>query len=131
VDALAELNRRLAAGDRAGAVSFFMVQMVGGPAFLPLVMRLMPKVFNELKGVAHTLPYDTELMRGFVVPTEQLAKVSVPALVMGGSKAKPNMRAAVQQVAQAIPGAVQKTLKGQTHQVKSDALAPELVEFLA
>jgi len=105
--------------------------MVGGPAFLPIVMRLMPKVFNQLKAIAHTLPYDTELMRGFVVPTEELAKVTVPALVMGGSKAKPNMRAAVQRVAEAIPGSVHKTLQGQTHQVAPDAVAPELIEFFA
>jgi pimeloyl-ACP methyl ester carboxylesterase len=131
VDALAQLNQRLAAGDRAGAVNYFMVQMVGGPAFLPIVMRLMPKVFNQLKAIAHTLPYDTELMRGFVVPTEELAKVSVPALVMGGSKAKPNMRAAVQRVAEAIPGSVHKTLQGQTHQVAPEAVAPELIEFFA
>ena len=131
VDALAQLNQRLAVGDRAGAVNYFTVQMVGGPAFLPIVMRLMPKVFNQLKAIAHTLPYDTELMRGFVVPTEELAKVSVPALVMGGSKAKPNMRAAVQRVAEAIPGSVHKTLQGQTHQVAPEAIAPELIEFFA
>jgi hypothetical protein len=68
-------------------------------------------------------------MRGFVVPTEELAKVSVPALVMGGSKAKPNMRAAVDGVAQSISGSVQKTLRGQSHQVAPEAIAPELVAF--
>jgi pimeloyl-ACP methyl ester carboxylesterase len=129
VDALAQLNERLAAGDRAGAVNYFMVRMVGAPAFMPIVMKLMPKVFTQLKAIAHTLPYDTELMRGFVVPTEELAKVSIPALVMGGSKAKPNMRAAVESVAHSIPGSVQKTLQGQTHQVAPEAIAPELVAF--
>jgi pimeloyl-ACP methyl ester carboxylesterase len=129
-DYLAELNSRLARGDRGGAVGYFMVDMVGGPAFLPIMMRLMPKVFTQLKNVAHTLPYDTQVMGGtFTVPSETLAKIAVPTLVMGGSKAKPNMAAAVQGVADAIPGSVHRILAGQTHQVKDEAIAPELVEF--
>ena len=129
IDAVAELKGLLAGGDRGGAVSFFMVKVVGGPAFLPIMMKLMPKVWKQLQGVAHTLPYDTELMRGFVVPVATLKKIAVPTLVMGGGKAKPNMVAAVQGVADAIPGSVRRTLPGQTHQVKDEAIAPELIAF--
>jgi pimeloyl-ACP methyl ester carboxylesterase len=131
VDALAELNTKLAAGDRGGAVGYFMVDMVGGPAFLPLMMRLMPKVYTQLKAVAHTIPYDTELMRSFVLPKAALAKITVPTLVLGGGKAKPNMVAAVQGVANAIPGSVHHTLPGQTHQVKDEAIIPEIVAFFS
>ena len=130
-DFLAELNSRLARGDRGGAVGYFMVDMVGGPAFLPLMMRLMPKVFTSLKAVAHTLPYDATIMHGFEVPTATLSRITTPALVMGGSKAKPNMVAAVDGVASAIPGSIKRTLAGQTHQVKDDAIKPELVGFFA
>jgi pimeloyl-ACP methyl ester carboxylesterase len=129
IDAVAELKALLARGDRGGAVAFFMVKVVGGPAFLPLMMKLMPKVWRQLQGVAHTLPYDTELMRGFVVPIATLKKITVPTLVMGGGKAKPNMVAAVQGVADAIPGSVHRTLPRQTHQVKDEAIAPELIAF--
>jgi pimeloyl-ACP methyl ester carboxylesterase len=129
VDTVAELRALLARGDRAGAVSFFMVKVVGGPVFLPLMMKLMPKVWKQLQGVAHTLPYDTELMDGFVIPVATLKKITVPTLVMGGGKAKPNMAAAVQGVADAVPGSVHKTLAGQTHQVKDEAIAPELIAF--
>jgi pimeloyl-ACP methyl ester carboxylesterase len=129
VDYLATLNELIAKGDNGGAVGFFMVKMVGGPAFLPLMMRLMPKVWKQLKAVATTLPYDATVMGPFIVPTGTLAKITVPTLVMGGSKAKPNMAAAVQGVADAIPGSVHKTLAGQTHQVADAAIAPELIEF--
>jgi pimeloyl-ACP methyl ester carboxylesterase len=129
IDAVAGLKALLARGDRGGAVSFFMVKVVGGPAFLPIMMKLMPKVWKQLQGVAHTLPYDTELMRGFVIPVATLKKITVPTLVMGGGKAKPNMVAAVQGVADAIPGSVRRTLPGQTHQVKDDAIAPEVIDF--
>ena len=131
VDALATLKSKLAAGDRAGMISFFMVDMVGGPRFLPIMMRLMPKVHHQLQAVAHTLPYDTELMNGFVVPSSELAGIRVPTLVMVGGQAKPNMVAGVQGVADAVPGAVHELLPGQTHQVSNDAIAPHLRAFFA
>lgn len=128
-DFVQELNARLAKGDRGSAVNYFMVDMVGGPAFMPLMMRMMPKVYTPLKAVAHTLPYDATIMNGFEVPVSTLAKITTPALIMGGSKGKANMVAAVAAVAAAVPGSVHHTLRGQTHQVKDEAIAPELVEF--
>lgn len=124
-----DLKALLDSGDRGGAVNYFMVKMVGGPFFLPLMMGLMKSVFSKLKAVAHTLPYDTAVMNGFVVPPSTLAKVSVPTLVMGGSKGKPNMKAAVAAVADAVPGSVRKELVGQTHQVSPAVLVPELKSF--
>jgi pimeloyl-ACP methyl ester carboxylesterase len=105
--------------------------MVGAPAFAPIMMRLKPKVWQQLESVAHTLPYDTAIMDGYAVPTERLRTISVPTLVMGGSKGKANMQAAVQGVADAVPGARRRILDGQTHQVSDRALAPVLVEFFA
>ena len=67
----------------------------------------------------------------FTVPTSTLATITVPTLVMGGSKAKPNMVKAVQDVAAAVPGSVRRTLPGQSHQVKDEAIAPELIAFFA
>ena len=128
-DYLDELQKRLDKGDNGGAVGYFMVDMVGGPAFLPLMMRLMPKVFAQLKAVAPTLRYDAQVMNTFTAPVATLAKITVPTLVMGGSKAKPNMTKAVADVAAAVPGSVHKTLPGQTHQVKDEAIAPELLAF--
>ncbi len=129
VDALAELRKRLDAGKPGSAIDFFMVDMVGGPWFMPIMMRLMRPVFRQLVAVAPTLPYDTELMTGFVPPVHELARIGVPSLVMVGGKAKPTMVAAVRQVADAVPGAVHRILPGQTHQVSNEAIAPELVEF--
>jgi pimeloyl-ACP methyl ester carboxylesterase len=128
-DYLGDLETKLAAGDPGGAVGYFMVDMVGGPKFLPLMMRMMPKVFTQLKGVASTLPHDARVMGDFTAPADTLARITVPTLVMGGGKAKPNMVKAVADVAAAVPGAVHKTLPGQTHQVKDEAIAPELVSF--
>jgi len=128
-DYLADLRRLLAEGRNGAMVDYFMVKMVGGPVFLPLMMRLMPKVFGPLKAVAPTLLYDTQVMRGFVVDAKHLSGVTVPTLVMGGSKAKPNMLAAVTGVAQAVTGEPPVILEGQTHQVSPAVLVPELKGF--
>jgi pimeloyl-ACP methyl ester carboxylesterase len=124
-----DLKALLDAGDRGGAVNYFMVTMVGGPFFMPLMMGLMRNVFAKLKAVAHTLPYDTAIMNGFVAPTGTFEKITVPTLVMGGSKGKANMKAATSAVAAAVPGSVQKELAGQTHQVSPVVLVPELTAF--
>ena len=129
IDALAELRGKLVKDERAGMVDFFMTDMVGGPWFMPLMMRMMGKVHRQLKAVAHTLPYDTELMTGFIAPVDELSSIRVPALVMVGGKAKPNMVKAVQDVADAVPGAVHEVLPGQTHQVSNEAIAPHLKTF--
>ncbi|WP_394770434.1 alpha/beta fold hydrolase [Lacisediminihabitans sp.] len=131
VDYLATLRATLARGDRAGAVSYFLVKMVGAPAFVPLMMRLMPRVWSKLKGVAHTLPYDASIMGDFEVPTAELAKLRVPTLVLAGGKSPAPMREGVTRAAEAIPGSTHRILDGQTHQVSEKALAPEIIGFFA
>lgn len=127
-DFLARQKQFIADGDRRGAVNYFMTTMVGGPFFMPLMIRLMPKVAKQLDAVAHTLPYDTELMNGFEAPA-RLAAITTPALIMGGSKYKPNMKKAVHDVAGLVPDAKLVILDGQTHQVSPAVLAPALKEF--
>jgi len=126
----AELAALLAAGKRGAAVGYFMVKMVGAPAFVPYMMRLMPKVWKQLQAVAHTLPYDAAVMGpAFTPPTERLATIGVPVLIMAGSKAKAEMLDAEKAVAAAIPNARHLVLDGQTHQVSPVALAAPVREF--
>lgn len=129
IDDLGIVTRMIADDRRGAAVSYFMVKMIGAPAFVPIMMRLMPKVWKRLTSIAHTLPYDTAVMGGFAVPAARLKAITVPTLVMGGSKGAANMKAAVQGVADAIPGSRHRILEGQTHQVSEKALAPALTEF--
>jgi pimeloyl-ACP methyl ester carboxylesterase len=128
-DYLADLEAMLAAGNNKGVVDYFMVKMVGGPAFLPIMFRLMPKNFKKLQDIAFTVPYDTRIMNGFVANPEMLGRVVVPTLVMGGSKGAPEMKAAVDAVAAGVPGSTRVILDKQTHNVSPAALAPELIAF--
>ena len=125
------LKRLLAAGDRSGAVTYFMRSMVGLPAPLVVMMRLMPWVWRKLTAVAHTLPYDAAVMNEYKVPRARLASIKVPTLAIHGSKTDLRLARATQAVAEAIPGAQHRTLPGQTHNVSPTVLAPAVVEFLA
>ena len=124
------LQELLAAGDRGGAVKYFMRAMVGVPAPFVVMMRLMPRLWRKLKAVAHTLPYDCGVMGDFTVPARRLAQIRVPALVMHGSKTDARLVRAAGAVAAAIPGARSRTLDGQTHNVGAAVLAPVAAEFL-
>jgi pimeloyl-ACP methyl ester carboxylesterase len=94
-----------------------------------VMMRLMPWIWRKLEAVAHTLPYDAAVMTGFRVPRARLASITVPVLVMNGTKTDPRLRDAARTIAEAVPGAHHRELPGQTHNVKPTALAPAVVEF--
>jgi pimeloyl-ACP methyl ester carboxylesterase len=131
-DYLAELQALLIEGRPGKAVDYFMVKMVAGPWFLPLMMRLMPKVWRQLKEVAHTLPNDARIMgTEFTMPAKEIARISVPTLVMAGSKAAPAMLGAQEEVAATVKGAEHRILAGQTHNVTPAALASEARRFFS
>jgi pimeloyl-ACP methyl ester carboxylesterase len=131
-DYLADLDGFIAAGQNGKAIDYFMVKMVGGPFFLPLMFRVMGKLWKQMQTIAPTLRYDARVMGGdFEVPTAELAKIAVPTMVVWGSKAAKEMAGANQAVADTIPSAARRILDGQTHNVTPAALAPTLREFFA
>jgi len=125
----AHLRELLATNDRGGAVKYFMRDMVGAPGFVVAMMRLMPSVWPKLKAVAHTLPYDAAVMSEFRVPAERLASIRGPTLVAHGSKTDRRLKRAARAVREAIPGAEQRVVAGQTHNVSAEALAPLVLDF--
>jgi pimeloyl-ACP methyl ester carboxylesterase len=127
----AELQRILAGGDRGAAVTYFMRDMVGAPAFVPIMIRLMPWIWRKLKAVAHTLPYDAAVMTAFRVPRARFASIDRPVLVLNGSKTDARLKAAARAVADTIPSAQQAELAGQTHNVDPGVLVARAIDFLA
>jgi pimeloyl-ACP methyl ester carboxylesterase len=126
------LDELIAAGRRGAAVRLFMAKAVRLPGPLVAMMCLMP-ARKRLKAVAHTLPYDADVMgdtqAGRPLPAERWTEVSAPALVLGGAKSPPWMKNGVAALADVLPTARQRMLERQTHLVKPGALAPVLVEF--
>lgn len=126
----AQLERLVASGDRGGAVTYFMRDMVGAPSPVVVMMRMMPWIWRKLRAVAHTLPYDAAVMTEFRIPRTRFASIGVPAVVMNGSKTDPRIKHAARALTSAIPGAERHELTGQTHNVKPHVLAAAAVEWL-
>lgn len=120
------LTALISRGDRDGAVRYFM-RTVGMSRVMLAIMRLFP-MWKSLRAVAHTLPYDAAVMKGFALPEDRLKKVHVPTVVAAGSKTTPTLLAAAEAVARVVPGAKHKVLARQTHGVKPAALARALAE---
>jgi pimeloyl-ACP methyl ester carboxylesterase len=124
-----DLAALVANDDRDGAVKLFM-RTVGVPAFALPIMRIMP-MWKDLRGLAHTLPYDAAVMQGFELPAARLAGIRVPTLVLGGGRSPANLKAAVRAVVAAIPGATFVELPKQSHNVSPAALVPSVHDFAA
>ena len=124
-----QLVTMLAEGRRGDMVELFMVKAVGMPAEFVAPMRQAPWwQFNEM--VAHTLVYDATLLGDYAMPTDRLATVTVPTLVVDGGT-MPWMSHAADTVAKTLPNAQRHTLAGQPHNVAPEAIAPVLTEFFS
>jgi len=86
-----------------------------------------------LEATAPTLVYDAaEMGEDHTVPVDRMARIMVPTLVMDGGanlQYMPFMHATAMSLSKSIPHAQQRTLEGQTHDVKAEVLAPVLTEF--
>ena len=124
-DALWALRK---AEERGAAVRYFMCDVVGMPRVMGWVFSLFP-MMKKLKAVAHTLPYDITVMCDESV-WARAGSLGIPTLVIGGGKSPAPLKAAVEKVAAAIPGAEKVYLAGQTHNVSAAAVLPVTKEFL-
>ncbi|HEY1488230.1 MAG TPA: alpha/beta fold hydrolase [Micromonosporaceae bacterium] len=134
-DYLPRIEGMLAAGRNGDVIKFFMVTMVGAPAFVPYLIRVLPP-WKKLTAAAPTLPYDLTILgdtqTGTGLPDELvkvLSSIDVPVWVGDGGKSPEWMHNGVQAAADRIPGSQRATLAGQNHQVKAAAIAPALIEF--
>ena len=126
-----QIDEAVAAGKRSDAVRIFL-RGVGVPRFFAALMRLSP-LWPKLTSLAHTLPYDGALVRGYqqgrALPATRWQAVTAPVLVMAGGKSPEWMHRGNGALAAALPNALYCTLDGQSHQLKPAAHAPALVEF--
>jgi pimeloyl-ACP methyl ester carboxylesterase len=121
------------AGDRRGdVIKIFMTEGVGLSGIIVLLMRIMPG-WSGMKRAAHTVAYDVAIVaeheRGQPLPADRWTSVTMPTLVIDGSKSPAWMRNAMSALAAVLPAAQHRTLAGQTHMVNAKVLAPVLVEL--
>ena len=128
-DYRAQLSKMLASGRRGDMIELFMTQAVGMPAEFVAQMRSAPW-WSAQEALADTLIYDATIMGDYSLPTKQAASVKVPTLVIDGGET-PWLSYAAQRLAETVPNAQRRTLKGQPHNVDPAAIAPVLAEFFA
>ena len=131
-DYLARLQGLVEADRRGDALRLFMREGVRLSRVFVALMRMMP-AWSQLEAVAHTLPYDAAIVfdyqKGRPLPAEHWSSATMPTLVAVGGKSPDSMRNAMQALADVLPNAKHRTLEGQTHIVKAEALAPVLIKF--
>jgi pimeloyl-ACP methyl ester carboxylesterase len=120
----------VAAGRRGDAVEYFMARVVGLPPDFVAEARRAPW-WPAQEALAHTLAYDATIMGDYSLPSERLASVTIPALVIDGGASFPWMSETAQALADTLPNAERRTLEGQTHNVAPGTLAPVLQGFFA
>ncbi len=117
-DYIQHLRSLISRDRRADAVEYFMHQAVGVPEEMLAQMRNDP-MWPSLEAVAHTLPYDGEIMgdtmSGRPLPPHRWDSVTAPALVMAGGASPAWMQHAAQALADALPRCKYRTLEGRDH----------------
>ncbi len=129
------LDELVVAGDRSGAVKHFMRNSIGIPAPFVALMRLMP-MWKGIEATALTLPYDwaalgKHTMYGAPLNAEEWASVEVSTLVAYGAKSPAVLQDGSRALAEVLPNAELRELKGVSHNLKMNVLAPVLAEFFA
>jgi pimeloyl-ACP methyl ester carboxylesterase len=127
VDPADHIRELVAGGRRREAVAFWMAEVVRLPAEMLGQLDRAPWV-TDLEPLTPTLPYDLAVTAGGV-PTAELAKISAPVLILGGTNSPGWFRRSVAEQAAATPGGQLTMLDGYDHNAPPEVIAPILIDF--
>jgi pimeloyl-ACP methyl ester carboxylesterase len=126
-DRLAEL---IAIGKRGDAVELYQTEAVRIPEEVVAQLRNAP-FRPALEAIAHTLVYDATVIGDLSLPSELVASITAPTLVIDGENSPSIMHSAAEALCNALPDGRRRTLPGQTHDINAEVTAFVLQEFLA
>jgi pimeloyl-ACP methyl ester carboxylesterase len=112
---------------KPGEPAAFFLSAIGTPPPVLEDMKRSPE-WEGIKKIDFTLAYDYAILGSGSVP-DTVKRIAVPSLVMDGEKAMPFIRSSADRLAELIPHAQRKTLKGQTHQAAPEVVGPLLIAF--
>lgn len=130
---IAQLEERIASGDREGALSFFMLRTAGVSAEELPVMRAHPAWAGRLAAI-HTIPRELRAFNDYATDMSATANLTTPTLLVIGSETDARRQQMLDMFMQALPSARRAILRGQRHAAHNTApqlLASALREFLA
>ena len=123
------LQELIDAGHRGDAVELYQRVVIGIPDEVVERMRQAP--FRPgLEAIAHTLVYEARLVGDLSLPTDVVAAVTAPTLVIDGAHSPPIMHSAAEALVRTLPEARRVTLPGQGHDIDPEAIGPPVAEFL-
>jgi pimeloyl-ACP methyl ester carboxylesterase len=122
------IREMVESGRRGDAVRFWMTEVVRVPPQVVTRMEGSP-MWAGLEALTHTLPYDLAVTGDQGVPADDLAKIAVPVLVLGGANSPDWFGRTVRETTAAIPGARLVMLEGQDHGAPPEVITPVLTEF--
>jgi len=113
---LPERLQALLATDRAeDAVETFLREGPRTPEGELQALKASPAWPLMVKGLAHTVPYDSQVQRAYAGEPSELARVQVPTLMLLGGASPVRMRRAAETIAARLPNAALEELAGQQH----------------
>jgi pimeloyl-ACP methyl ester carboxylesterase len=128
VDTAKTFSDLVAAGRRGDAAEYFMAKVVGMPAEFVVQAKSQPW-WAAQEALAHTLAYDATIMGDYSLPTERIASVKTPTVVIDGGASFPFMHETADAIKKLLPNGQRRTLEGQQHNIDPKVLAPVLIEF--
>ncbi|MFJ2646190.1 alpha/beta fold hydrolase [Streptomyces sp. NPDC087420] len=136
-DLAQRITTLLAEGRDSDAVKYFMTRAQGMPGIAVFFMKLMPKMWANLTGLARTLPYDIAVMgdtqQGKPLDAAEWRGVAARTRVLTGGKSPAAFHRAARALAEILPQADHHTLPGLNHGAVVMAprkIAPHITEFI-
>ena len=120
------INQLVETGKPGDAATFFLTAIGTPPAMLEDMKR--SPAWKGIEKTDFTLAYDYAVLGNGNVP-EVVKLITMPTLVMVGEKSLGFMHPTADRIAELVPNAQRKTVKGQAHQAAPEVVAPLLIEF--
>lgn len=120
------------AGDREGIVTVLMRDLVGVPPADLERMRTLP-VWQARLGAAPTIPRELKAVLDYRFDANRFHEITTPTLLLLGGESPPNVQAATQAIAEALPNGEIVILPGQGHVAMDsapDLFMTEVLRFL-
>lgn len=129
-DDFREMIDKLLAADRRGdAVTHFLERGVGlRPDVVEKVQGL--PIWPLLESLATSLPYDLAIAGDNSLPIDRLPLVTVPTLVMDGTRSPQWQRDSVQALVDSLPNATRISMEEMNHTFAPDGIAPVIRDFM-
>jgi acyltransferase len=127
---LRRLRELIEAGRNEDAIGLFQKEEIGLSDEVIAKVRLHP-AFSAVAALAPSLLHDTLLAIDHGVPTELMANIRIPVLVLDGGNSAQWMLSACEAIAEAMPNGRHVRVEGMSHIPDQTVIGPLLAEFFS